>query len=249
MYQIKYLDQRFKDGTWARPSYATSGSAGLDLVAALPVGEVLTLQPNQSVLVSTGIAIWLDDRAKVGLILPKSGKGSKGLVIGNLVGLIDSDYQGELKVSLWNRTDEPIVINSGEAVAQYVVTTAFRIGFHEVSEFTNATIRGDGGFGSTGEAVDQSLIEHPNVAPSARPSYIGGVQKPEARDTFAAKGEPNLDVVEEFEPDPQVVGMSDAAHKKFIQDTLKDEAKGIDPDFLGGHAPHPAPVLKFNPND
>lgn len=177
MYQIKYLDERFQDGTWAKPRYATSGSAGLDLVAALPASDILYLAPNQSVLVPTGIAIWLDDSARVGLIFPKSGKGSKGLVLGNLTGVIDSDYQGELKVSLWNRTDETIMIRPGDAIAQYIVTTAFRIGFHEVSEFTDASKRGEGGFGSTGECtVDQSLIEKPDIVPTEPPKYIGGVQ-------------------------------------------------------------------------
>lgn len=141
---------------------ATSGSAGLDLRAIKfdkkagliedkGKADVYYLRPNETVKVHTGLAIWLIDPTIAGLILPRSGLGNKGVVLGNLVGLIDSDYQGELIVSLWNRTDYPIPISQGERVAQYMVVPRIHLDHQIVEEFSAETQRGIGGFGSTGQ--------------------------------------------------------------------------------------------------
>ena len=132
------------------PAYATSGSAGLDLRAcnAAP----LTVQPGETVLIPTGIAVHLADPVYAALILPRSGLGHKnGIVLGNLVGLIDSDYQGELQVSLWNRSGEAFTVQPFERVAQMVIVPVVQAAFKVVDEFA-ASERGEGGFGSTGKA-------------------------------------------------------------------------------------------------
>lgn len=146
--QIKYLDNRY-ELQWGKVSYATSGSAGIDLRAALDAP--LTLEPGQEALVGTGVAIFIDNPNFCGFIHPRSGMGTKGLVIGNLTGVIDADYQGELKLKLWNRSStETFTIQPGDRVAQYVVTPVVQLNLTEVSDFTKLTERGEGGFGSTG---------------------------------------------------------------------------------------------------
>ena len=131
------------------PTYATPGSAGLDLRACLDAP--VTLEPNAWQLVGTGIAIHLADPAYAALILPRSGLGHKhGIVLGNLVGLIDSDYQGELKVSAWNRSNTPFVLQPMERLAQLVIVPVVQAQFQVVTEFA-ASQRGEGGYGSTGK--------------------------------------------------------------------------------------------------
>jgi len=133
------------------PAYATSGSAGLDLRACLDAP--LTLQPNAWQLVPTGIAIHLCDPSYAALILPRSGLGHKhGIVLGNLVGLIDSDYQGQLMVSAWNRSPLAFTIEPMERLAQMVIVPVVQAQFNVVAEFAAASERGEGGYGSTGKA-------------------------------------------------------------------------------------------------
>ena len=144
---VKILDPRLTDQL---PSYATPGSAGLDLRACL--SEALTLQPNAWQLVPTGMAIYLEDPAYAALILPRSGLGHKhGIVLGNLVGLIDSDYQGQLMVSAWNRSSTAFTIEPMERIAQLVIVPVVQAQFNVVTEFP-ASQRGEGGYGSTGKA-------------------------------------------------------------------------------------------------
>ena len=142
---IRILDERLKDQP---PAYATSGSAGLDLRAC--VDAPLVLAPGHTVLVPTGIAIHLADPGLAAMILPRSGLGHKhGIVLGNLVGLIDSDYQGELMVSCWNRGQTPFTIAVGERIAQLVLVPVVQAHFELVEEF-DASQRGAGGFGHSG---------------------------------------------------------------------------------------------------
>ena len=130
------------------PEYATIGAAGLDLRACIETP--VTLQPRESFLLPTGLAIHLADPGYAALILPRSGLGHKhGIVLGNLVGLIDSDYQGELKVSLWNRSQEAYVIEPLARIAQMIIVPVMQAAFTVVDEFAQ-TSRGEGGFGSTG---------------------------------------------------------------------------------------------------
>ncbi|MDQ0590345.1 dUTP diphosphatase [Variovorax paradoxus] len=143
---VRILDPRMVDQL---PAYATPGSAGLDLRACLDAP--VTLEPNGWQLVGTGIAIHLADPAYAALILPRSGLGHKhGIVLGNLVGLIDSDYQGELKISAWNRSDTPFVLQPMERLAQLVIVPVVQAQFRVVTEFA-ASQRGEGGYGSTGK--------------------------------------------------------------------------------------------------
>ncbi|WP_107996671.1 dUTP diphosphatase [Neisseria cinerea] len=143
--EMKVLDERMADFV---PTYATAGSAGLDLRACLD--EEVVLQPGETFLVPTGLAIYLADPAYAAVLLPRSGLGHKhGIVLGNLVGLIDSDYQGELKVSLWNRGSEPFAVKPFERIAQMVVVPVVQACFKRVEEFVGSS-RGEGGFGSTG---------------------------------------------------------------------------------------------------
>ena len=145
--QVRILDDRIGRDL-PLPSYATEGSAGLDLRALLDAPP--TLNPGDTVLIRTGLAIYISDPSYAGLILPRSGLGHKhGIVLGNLVGLIDADYQGELMVSCWNRGNEPFVMQPGERLAQYVLVPVVQAEFEIVSEF-QATARGAGGFGSSG---------------------------------------------------------------------------------------------------
>ncbi|HIU84097.1 MAG TPA: dUTP diphosphatase [Candidatus Aphodousia gallistercoris] len=142
---VKILDARLKEHM---PAYATEGSAGLDLRAMLD--EPLTLAPGETVLIKTGLAIHLADPGYAAMILPRSGLGHKhGIVLGNLVGLIDSDYQGELMVSTWNRGREPFTIEPLQRLAQLVVVPVVQMQMRVVDEF-KASERGAAGFGSTG---------------------------------------------------------------------------------------------------
>ena len=145
--ELKILDERIRQHM---PAYATPGSAGLDLRACLDAP--LTLEPNAWQLVPTGIAIYLRDPGYAALILPRSGLGHKhGIVLGNLVGLIDSDYQGQLMVSAWNRSPQAFTIEPIERLAQLVIVPVVQAQFQVVDEFP-PTVRGEGGYGSTGKA-------------------------------------------------------------------------------------------------
>ncbi|MBU6486911.1 MAG: dUTP diphosphatase [Burkholderiales bacterium] len=143
---LKILDARMRDYL---PAYATPGSAGLDLRAAIEAS--ITLEPRQTALVPTGLAIHVGDPGYAALILPRSGLGHKhGIVLGNLVGLIDSDYQGELMISTWNRGHTTFTLNPMERLAQLVIVPVVQAQFNIVDEFP-ASERGAGGFGSTGK--------------------------------------------------------------------------------------------------
>jgi dUTP pyrophosphatase len=143
---LKILDPRMKDFL---PAYATGGSAGLDLRAC--IDAPLTLEPGQTVLVPTGLAIHIGDPGYAAMILPRSGLGHKnGIVLGNLVGLIDSDYQGQLMVSTWNRGQSAFTLQPMDRLAQLVVVPVVQVGFKVVEEFVSSD-RGAGGFGSTGK--------------------------------------------------------------------------------------------------
>jgi dUTP pyrophosphatase len=143
---VKLLDRRMAEQL---PTYATPGSAGLDLRACL--NEPLVLQPGQSELIPTGLAIHIGDPGLAAMILPRSGLGHKhGIVLGNLVGLIDSDYQGPLMVSCWNRGSAAFTIQPMERIAQLVIVPVVQAAFRQVEDF-EASARGEGGFGSTGK--------------------------------------------------------------------------------------------------
>ncbi|MGF6663163.1 dUTP pyrophosphatase [Paraburkholderia atlantica] len=143
---LKILDQRMREQL---PAYATTGSAGLDLRACLD--EPLTLRPGETALVPTGLAIHVGDPGYAALILPRSGLGHKhGIVLGNLVGLIDSDYQGQLMISTWNRGETTFVLNPMERLAQLVIVPVVQAKFNIVEDFEES-VRGAGGFGSTGK--------------------------------------------------------------------------------------------------
>ena len=143
---LKILDPRMKDFL---PAYATGGSAGLDLRAC--TDAPLTIEPGQTVLVPTGLAIHIADPGYAAMILPRSGLGHKnGIVLGNLVGLIDSDYQGQLMVSTWNRGQSAFTLQPMDRLAQLVVVPVVQVGFNVVEEFASSD-RGTGGFGSTGK--------------------------------------------------------------------------------------------------
>jgi dUTP pyrophosphatase len=144
---VKILDPRLKDSP---PHYATAGSAGLDLRAC--IDAPLAIAPGQTVLVPTGMAIHLADPGLAAIILPRSGLGHKhGIVLGNLVGLIDSDYQGQIFVSTWNRGSEAFTLNPLDRLAQLVVVPVVQVSFNVVDDFEQSH-RGEGGFGSTGHA-------------------------------------------------------------------------------------------------
>ncbi|MBV1787756.1 dUTP diphosphatase [Marinobacterium sp. D7] len=145
--QVKILDSRIGE-QFPLPAYATEGSAGLDLRACLD--QAITLEPGQTELIPTGLAIHIEDPNLCAMILPRSGLGHKhGIVLGNLVGLIDSDYQGQLFVSCWNRGHTTFSVEPGERIAQMVLVPVVQADFEVVEEFTDSD-RGDGGFGSSG---------------------------------------------------------------------------------------------------
>ena len=143
---IRILDERIRAQL---PAYATAGSAGLDLRAA--IDEAITLRPGETALIPTGLAIHLDDAALAAIIIPRSGLGHKhGIVLGNGVGLIDSDYQGQVFVSCWNRGKDTFVVNPLERIAQLVVVPVVQVDLNIVESFEESS-RGAGGFGSTGK--------------------------------------------------------------------------------------------------
>lgn len=145
--QVKILDQRI-GGEYPLPQYATNGSAGVDLRACIDAS--IELRPGDTQLIPSGIAIYLADPGYAAIVLPRSGLGHKhGIVLGNLVGLIDSDYQGQVLVSVWNRGQNAFTIQPGERIAQLVVVPVAQVEFDVVDEFA-ATERGAGGFGSSG---------------------------------------------------------------------------------------------------
>jgi len=144
---LKVLDPRMNDYL---PRYATPGSAGLDLHAC--IDAPITLEPGQTELIATGLAIHVADPGLAAIILPRSGLGSKhGIVLGNLVGLIDSDYQGQLLVAAWNRSQKTYTLQPFERLAQLVIVPVVQAQFNIVKEFNEATERGAGGYGSTGK--------------------------------------------------------------------------------------------------
>lgn len=147
--QLKILDKRIGTEDFPLPQYATAGSAGLDLRACLD--EPLEIAPGEVKLIPTGLAIHINDPGYAATVLPRSGLGHKhGVVLGNLVGLIDSDYQGPLMLSCWNRSDKSYTIQPAERIAQLVVVPVSRVTFDVVNEFSDSE-RGEGGFGSTGQ--------------------------------------------------------------------------------------------------
>jgi len=148
--QVKIINPKI--GThpdFPMPTRATDGSAGIDLRACLD--EPLTIKAGATHLVGTGLAVYIQDPNYAGMILPRSGLGHKhGIVLGNLVGLIDADYQGELMVSVWNRSNEDFILNPAERMAQYIVVPVARPEFEVVSDFSDESLRGAGGFGHSG---------------------------------------------------------------------------------------------------
>ncbi len=145
--QLKILDSRLGKDI-PLPEYATTGSAGLDLRACLD--QAVELKPGETLLIPTGLAIYINDHQLAAVLLPRSGLGHKhGIVLGNLVGLIDSDYQGQVFVSCWNRGDTAFTINIGERIAQMVFVPVVQVAFEQVAEF-DQSLRGAGGFGHTG---------------------------------------------------------------------------------------------------
>ncbi len=147
--QLRILDERL-GRDYPLPEYATQGSAGVDLRAC--IHEPLLVEPGQTELIPTGIAIHINDPELAAIILPRSGLGHKhGIVLGNLVGLIDSDYQGQVFVSCWNRGYQPYTIDPGLRLAQMVIVPVVQVEFDVVRDFDSST-RGDGGFGHTGQS-------------------------------------------------------------------------------------------------
>ncbi|MCK6051767.1 dUTP diphosphatase [Moraxella osloensis] len=148
--QVKILNPKIgTDDKFPLPHRATDGSAGIDLRAC--INEPITIKAGESQLIGTGLAIYIQDPDYVGLIMPRSGLGHKhGIVLGNLTGVIDADYQGELMVSIWNRSQTDYVLQSGEKMAQYLVVPIARPTFEIVAEFSDISVRGESGFGSTG---------------------------------------------------------------------------------------------------
>ena len=146
--KVRILDARIGTELFPLPSYATAGSAGMDLRACLDAP--LVLEPGDAQLIPTGLAIYVEDPGLAAVILPRSGLGHKhGIVLGNLVGLIDSDYQGQLMVSVWNRGDVTYTIKPGERIAQLVVVPVVQVELQVVEDFANSA-RGAGGFGHSG---------------------------------------------------------------------------------------------------
>ncbi|PIE47421.1 MAG: dUTP diphosphatase [Gammaproteobacteria bacterium] len=148
--QVKILNNKIgTNPDFPLPTPATDGSAGIDLRAC--IDEPITIKAGETQLIGTGLSIYIADPNYAGLILPRSGLGHKhGIVLGNLVGLIDADYQGELMVSIWNRSKNDFILNPAERMAQYMVVPVVRPEFHIVDEFSDTSERGSGGFGHSG---------------------------------------------------------------------------------------------------
>jgi dUTP pyrophosphatase len=149
-FQLKLIDRRMADFI---PTYGSDGAAAIDLRACLAHDvQSVVIQPNEVKMIGTGIAIHIEDSEVAGLILPRSGLGAKhGIILGNGTGLIDSDYQGELKLSIWNRSKEAFKIEHNDRIAQYMLVPVIRGQFEVVEEFNANTHRGNGGFGHTGK--------------------------------------------------------------------------------------------------
>ena len=146
--QLKVVDSRIGN-QYSLPEYATSGSAGVDLRACLD--DVLELKPGQVELISSGISVHIADRSLAAVVMPRSGLGHKhGIVLGNLIGLIDSDYQGEIYISCWNRSADRFSINPGDRIAQLVFVPTVQVDFERVESFEQS-LRGDNGFGHSGK--------------------------------------------------------------------------------------------------
>jgi dUTP pyrophosphatase len=145
--QVKILNTKLGQ-QWHLPNYATHGSAGMDLRACIE--EPLQISPSETILIPTGLAVYINDPKVAGMIIPRSGLGHKhGIVLGNLTGLIDSDYQGEIKISCWNRSNSVFEISPGDRIAQLVIVPVIQVTFDIVDDFDTST-RGDGGFGHSG---------------------------------------------------------------------------------------------------
>ena len=154
--KYKIIDARI-GSDWPLPKHATDGSAGIDLTACLD--KPLTLKSGECQLVSSGISIYIGNPSYAAVILPRSGLGhKKGIVMGNLVGLIDADYQGELNISVWNRSHDEFTIHPGDRIAQLVFIPVVQPQLELVDDYNTATSRGDGGFGSTGKGLDEQAI-------------------------------------------------------------------------------------------
>jgi len=148
---LKILDKRLGSSAFPLPSFATEGSAGIDLRAMLESGTTMRVEPGETKLIPTGMAIHIADPNLAAVILPRSGLGHKhGIVLGNLVGLIDSDYQGHLMISCWNRSTMSFEVDLGVRLAQLVVVPIVRPHYEVVESFEEASSRGEGGFGHTG---------------------------------------------------------------------------------------------------
>lgn len=145
--QLQILDQRYHT-EWGLPKYSTPGSAGLDIRAAIE--DSIVLHSNKSQLIPSGLKIWIDNPDYVLFLLPRSGLGSRGLILGNSTGVIDSDYQGEIKINVWNRIDDLIIIEPGQLICQAVLLHTTQMNLMCVDEFSNNTHRGENGFGSSG---------------------------------------------------------------------------------------------------
>jgi dUTP pyrophosphatase len=142
--------------TFAPPQYQTKMSAGLDLLACIE--QPMVIKPQEVILIPSGLAIFINNPGFAGMILPRSGLGHKGIVLGNLVGLIDADYQGELKISCWNRSDKEFLLEPGMRLAQLILVPVIQAEFNYVSNFENSD-RGERGFGSTGYHSSQNNLE------------------------------------------------------------------------------------------
>ena len=147
--ELKLLHENFKNGIWNPPRYATSESAACDFLAA--INKDITISPNSTQLIPTGLSIWVNNPNYVLLLLPRSGKGcNQGIVLGNSTGVIDSDYQGPLLICVLNRNSVPITISPGDYIAQGLLIEKTHMFFNVVDEFSNITTRGENGFGHTG---------------------------------------------------------------------------------------------------
>lgn len=144
---LKILDERIRT---KKPCYATEGAAGMDICAC--IDQSMILSPNETQLISSGISFFIRDPGYAALLLPRSGLGHKsGIILGNTIGLIDSDYQGELKVSLWNRSQEPFTLNPLDRIAQLIIVPVAHVQWNIVEDFSTTSDRASGGFGSTGQ--------------------------------------------------------------------------------------------------
>lgn len=148
MTAIKYTDSRYLDGTFPLLAQATPGSAGYDVRACIE--EDVVLMPDEVVKIPLGFALDIQDSGICVMLLPRSGLGTQGLILGNTIGLIDSDYQGQITAPMWNRTNEPMTIHAGDRIGQIIFTPVIHPKLNVVAEFASQTVRGENGFNSTG---------------------------------------------------------------------------------------------------